>query len=70
MAAASNTGFSPSVAGLSVAYSCVGAMCNPCAGPEVCTSDLALASAFVFFVGLGGHGLGVCESFCAVRESG
>ena len=36
----------------------------------MCTSDLALASAFEFIVGLGGLGLRVCESSCAVRKSG
>ena len=45
-------------------------MCSRGAGHEVCASDLALASAFEFIVGLGGLGLGVCESSCAVRKSG
>ena len=43
-------------------------MCSRGAGHEVCASDLALAFSFEFIVGLGGLGLGVCESSCAVRK--
>ena len=75
LADAGNAGFSFSVAGLSVTASCAGPLaglhiCNRCAGPEVCMSDLALASASAFFAGLGALGPGFYESFCAVRESG